>query len=78
MQVQDLILGLVEVRFPWAHFSSLSSSLWIVSCPSGMSLKDTAQLGVLCKPAGGAFCPTVQATDEDIKQYWSLRAATHH
>jgi len=37
--VQDLALGLVE---PQTQFSSLSRSLWMASCPSGMSLHHSA------------------------------------
>ena len=37
-KMQDLHLALLNlVRFTWAHFLSLSRSLWMASCPSAMS-----------------------------------------
>ncbi|KAK4825071.1 hypothetical protein QYF61_023075, partial [Mycteria americana] len=67
---RTLPLALLDLmRFTWAHFSSLSRSLWMAFRPSGVNR--TAQLGVICKLAEGALDPTVYVIDEDIEQHWS-------
>jgi len=70
------------MRFTWAHCSSLSRSLSLDGTPFFWCVDRTPQLGVIYKLAEGALDPTVNVTDEDIKEYWhqhqSLGDTTHH
>jgi len=69
------------MRFPQAHFSSLSRSLWMASCPSGVS-NCTTQLDVICKLTEGALDLSVYVINENVKQhrfqYGPLRDTTCH
>lgn len=66
-----LLLALLTlIRFMYAHFSSLSKSIWVVSFPS-VVINYTTHLGV-CKISESVLSPTVQVIFiEDVKKHWS-------
>jgi len=80
--VQDLLLGLDEIRD--VRMGSLLELVQVPldGIPSLRSVDLTTPPGVICKLAERALNPTVCVTDEDIKQYWSqyrpLRDTTCH
>lgn len=52
IQMQTLHLALLNhMRFSWGHYSSLPRSLWMASCPLGMSPHHSA----ICNQAGPAL-----------------------
>jgi len=69
------------MSFTQAHLYSLSRSLWMASCPSGVSTVPL-QLGVICKLAEGTLDVAVHVIDEYIEQHQSqygpLRDSTRH
>ena len=66
-QVQDLVLGLVEL-----HEVCTGPALKLVKAPldgipSLWSINRSTQLGVICKLAEGSLNPTVHGPDKDVK-----------
>ena len=69
-QVQDFALGFVGPHE--VHLGLLLKTVWVPlnAIPSLWCVDCTSQLGVISKLAEGAFDPTVNVTDEDIKEHW--------
>lgn len=70
-QVQDLVLGFIEL--PEVLLNPLLKSIQVPldGFLSAWRAHCTPQLGVISKHVEGALNPTVNVTDEDIKEYWS-------
>ena len=69
-QVQDLALGFVEPH--QVHLDPLLKPVYVAlnGIPSLWYVDHTPQLGVISQLVEGALDPTVNVTDEDIKEYW--------